>query len=1318
MSLPLRTCTRISVFKNIKMKGADGIHVVKKSSLLFSTILLTLLFPNLYAQSPGGVPGSYLWLRSDAGVSVTGINVTGWTNQSSTVMATQASKTATSNVVLTDAGLNFNPVVTFDGTNGQCFGGRFGIAPNNTSGQLIFGVAKAVTGIAPVAGVFSNGQAGTQGLVTFDFNASLYAADGSGITVSPTTGSQLNIPYVVRSRYQSSTAVLGAATALDGFTNTPSASTGLLNAPVDTFLIGGRTWGGLPNRVWRGDIAEVVMYNGQNTITNVQVKQIESYLAIKYGITLTQDDDGDGTPRETVSGAVTEGDYIASNGATLTWDNNTTSNSYHNNIAGIGRDDNSALNQKQSRSTNTGTGHVTISLGAVSTTNQNNASVFAANNQFLIWGNDNGGLTSFSVSGYTVTNITRRFTRVWRLQNTGNFNQDVNVYFPVAAMAALGSTHYLIHGSSVNELNNGTATAVSANGTVSINGVQHVAFTVRFTTAAEQFFSFGGTINPGGVPGAYLWLRGDAGVTATGNNVTAWNNQGTVSMIRQASKSATSNVVLTNAGLNFNPVVTFDGTGGQCFGGRFSAPANNSNGQLIFGVTKAVPGIAPVAGVFSNGPQGAQGLVTYDFNSAQYATDGSGVTVSFTTGSQLNVPYVVRSRYASSASLLGARTALNGFTYAASTTAGLLNAAIDTFLIGGRTWGSLPNRVWRGDIGEVIMYNGQNTITPVQVKQIESYLAIKYGITLSQDDNGNGTAGQTVNPVVNEGDYITSDSTKIIWSRNNNTAYYNNVAGIGRDDNSGLNQKQSRSVNIAANGNMITMGLGTIATSNQANTNSFSQDTSFILWGDNGTKISSVTNGDLPTAVIAANPCAVRLMRTWKLQRTGTGVGTIQLQADMSGFTMTGLTAADFGLLIDEDADAAFNTGTVRVINASALNGNLLTFDNISWDTDANREDAFTIFVRQSVIPPVLVALNANAVTAPLGTCTDPNGYTQFLNDAASATGPKVKYMAVKLNGATGINFGSGIIASNNAPVVINNQVRISGLQGTALVNRLYTVTNTGTSPFAPVTVRIYFDSSDISFAENALTAAGINGPLTSMWFKYEGMASDVKNNQVGTAAGFTGPVTFLMPSASGEEDGIDYVEFNNITSFSTFGYLVARTSVTLPIDLISFTVSKTGDRALLNWNVAGTSGSTDDYHIERSSDSRQWILIGKEPVTSAVQYSYTDGKPLKGINYYRLAQKAMTGTVIYSPIRYVNFSSAISLSAYPNPAKNEVTISGVVQGDQLMLLDISGRVLMQHNAIRTGIERINIERFANGIYILRVLHDDGTGNQFKIIKE
>lgn len=105
------------------------------------------------------------------------------------------------------------------------------------------------------------------------------------------------------------------------------------------------------------NLAEVIIY--PTVLTLPQKNRVESYLAIKYGITLDQ----------TVAT-----DYVYSNG-TIAW-NAVNAGIFNNNIAGIGRDDITTLNQSRSQSV-TNTGDIIVSK-----------SVLATNQRMVIWAHD------------------------------------------------------------------------------------------------------------------------------------------------------------------------------------------------------------------------------------------------------------------------------------------------------------------------------------------------------------------------------------------------------------------------------------------------------------------------------------------------------------------------------------------------------------------------------------------------------------------------------------------------------------------------------------------------------------------------------------------------------------------------------------------------------------------------------------------------------------------------------------------------------------------------------------------------------------------
>ncbi len=113
------------------------------------------------------------------------------------------------------------------------------------------------------------------------------------------------------------------------------------------------------------NVGEVIIYPSELTVAGRN--QVESYLAIKYGITLDQ---------------TSPTNYTLSNGSTI-WDA-ATAGSWKYTIAGIARDDTSTLSQLRSQSV-TNTGDIIVSKSSIGT-----------NRMALLWANDNAQISTFT----------------------------------------------------------------------------------------------------------------------------------------------------------------------------------------------------------------------------------------------------------------------------------------------------------------------------------------------------------------------------------------------------------------------------------------------------------------------------------------------------------------------------------------------------------------------------------------------------------------------------------------------------------------------------------------------------------------------------------------------------------------------------------------------------------------------------------------------------------------------------------------------------------------------------------------------------------
>ncbi|PDS21880.1 hypothetical protein [Flavobacterium branchiophilum] len=361
----------------------------------------------LSAQSPGGVSGASLWYKSNVGVTNSS-GVSQWNDQSGNARDL-AQATATARPVLNTATnlINFNPTITFDGVNDV-----LKTAPINKT-DIISGsdpyaastyIVYRAKNTSSVLYSHSNGSGGSWNI-----------GANTGFNMISNRSCTLPATIVNEIRLQSLQGISNGATdsRINGTTNSTT-WTNTVNTSVnasDPFWLGAQGTSGFGNT----EIAEFISFPNNSNSSNERQK-VESYLGLKYGITLPFN-------------------YLASD-ATVYWD--ATANSiYNKNIVGIGKDTTSGLDQKQSQSINSGF-QIIVSAGSMTTTNAANSNIIASDKQFLTIG-DNGsvGYESFTDT-FGNANIFSKSAKVWFADNTGNYNQATSIYIPEQMYSAPG----------------------------------------------------------------------------------------------------------------------------------------------------------------------------------------------------------------------------------------------------------------------------------------------------------------------------------------------------------------------------------------------------------------------------------------------------------------------------------------------------------------------------------------------------------------------------------------------------------------------------------------------------------------------------------------------------------------------------------------------------------------------------------------------------------------------------------------------------------------------------------------------------------------
>ena len=167
-----------------------------------------------------------------------------------------------------------------------------------------------------------------------------------------------------------------------------------------------------------------------------------------------------------------------------------------------------------------------------------------------------------------------------------------------------------------------------------------------------------------------------------------------------------------------------------------------------------------------------------------------------------------------------------------------------------------------------------------------------------------------------------------------------------------------------------------------------------------------------------------------------------------------------------------------------------------------------------------------------------------------------------------------------------------------------------------------------------------------------------------------------------------------------------------LPIALSNFAIRKkeNPDRLDLDWNTASERNNAY-FSIERSNDGKTFAEIGQvRGAGNSVEpknYAFTDERPLKGRNYYRLRQVDFDGSGTYSRVVSALLGKTGNLSLSPTPATNHLRLAldePLPEGASYEVFDQFGRLLLQGAfASEDKEQEMDVTSLAQGVYVLRL---------------
>jgi hypothetical protein len=164
-----------------------------------------------------------------------------------------------------------------------------------------------------------------------------------------------------------------------------------------------------------------------------------------------------------------------------------------------------------------------------------------------------------------------------------------------------------------------------------------------------------------------------------------------------------------------------------------------------------------------------------------------------------------------------------------------------------------------------------------------------------------------------------------------------------------------------------------------------------------------------------------------------------------------------------------------------------------------------------------------------------------------------------------------------------------------------------------------------------------------------------------------------------------------------------------LPVELLHFTASVKDHEVHVQWATA-TEHNNASFAVERSADGLRFEAIAEVPGVGnsvlVVVYDALDRAPLPGTSYYRLLQTDFDGTTSYSDVVSVTVARS-ELSAYPNPADDQLWLAGTVAGEEITLLDGLGRTVGTTSAAE-GSTALALFGLPAGRYTIRIVGNAG----------
>ncbi len=177
-----------------------------------------------------------------------------------------------------------------------------------------------------------------------------------------------------------------------------------------------------------------------------------------------------------------------------------------------------------------------------------------------------------------------------------------------------------------------------------------------------------------------------------------------------------------------------------------------------------------------------------------------------------------------------------------------------------------------------------------------------------------------------------------------------------------------------------------------------------------------------------------------------------------------------------------------------------------------------------------------------------------------------------------------------------------------------------------------------------------------------------------------------------------------------------------LPVTLTEFTAIKNNCTATLNWTTSFEI-NTDRFDVQVSKNgSADFKTVGTRAASSNSStiktYQFDYAMETGVVYYYRLKMLDKDGSFTYSVIRQLSCNDVkTQITIAPNPVYDVFKISGLAKGKNTITLSSTDGKMIKSQISSGTVVQVDISHLSKGIYIVRILNEDGSVLISKVIK-